>query len=71
MAQLDLALPLDALNDQARLDCVPVSADADAQQMRWIDWSQLITTAQQTFRGHVHGFPQTTYRKISYRAIKG
>jgi hypothetical protein len=46
MAHLDLALPLDAVTDQAHLDCVPISDDADAQQMRWTDWSQLLTTAQ-------------------------
>lgn len=46
MAHVDLALPLDGSNDQARIDCVPISADADAQQMRWTDWSQLLTTAQ-------------------------
>lgn len=46
MTNHDLALLLDAAADQAHIDCVPISADADAQQMRWTDWSQLLTTAQ-------------------------
>lgn len=59
MDQIDLALPLDALADQAHRDCVPVSADADAQQMRWTDWSQLITTVN-LLRPY-HGFQSTTH----------
>ena len=46
MANHDLALLLGAVVDQAHIDCVPISADADARQMRWTDWSQLLTTAQ-------------------------
>jgi hypothetical protein len=46
MALIDLALSLDAITDQAHIDCVPISDDADAQKMRWTDWSQLLTAAQ-------------------------